>query len=241
MKNVVKMMLLIYFVTSCSSINEFLQDRNLITAKEKVTYRVINKEEIKKEEPKQENKELDKESIKKEIVKSIDKVKEETKKEEPKDLIKEELKKESKEIKEEAVNIDKSRIIVSSIPKQKEEIKIQNKVENKLNENLKAKEVENKNIEKSVVVEEKKELMSNNFVFTDTDEKIIEYISEKVVESKDQIKSKTKDSLNKLAEKGIKLTPKEFLALAYDNIKKTNVNSYILAAARVINTLQRGN
>ena len=46
--------------------------------------------------------------------------------------------------------------------------------------------------------------------------------------------------INRLKEKGINLSAKEFLALAYKNIKDTRVNSYILAVARVMNNVERG-
>ena len=76
--------------------------------------------------------------------------------------------------------------------------------------------------------------------FTSEDEKIIQYISGIVVENESQIKAKTLDSINRLKQKGINLTTKEFLALAYKNIKDTRVNSYILAVARVMNNVERG-
>ena len=76
--------------------------------------------------------------------------------------------------------------------------------------------------------------------FTSEDEKIIQYISGIVVENEAQIKDKTLDSINRLKQKGINLTTKEFLALAYKNIKDTRVNSYILAVARVMNNVERG-
>ena len=76
--------------------------------------------------------------------------------------------------------------------------------------------------------------------FTSEDEKIIQYISSIVVENESQIKDKTLDSINRLKQKGINLTTKEFLALAYKNIKDTRVNSYILAVARVMNNVERG-
>ena len=100
------------------------------------------------------------------------------------------------------------------------------------------------------VTEEKKSIqlinqltkrVSNSTVnFTSEDEKIIQYISGIVVENESQIKAKTLDSINRLKQKGINLTPKEFLALAYKNIKDTRVNSYILAVARVMNNVERG-
>ena len=85
-----------------------------------------------------------------------------------------------------------------------------------------------------------KRVSSSSVNFTSEDEKIIQYISSIVVENEAQIKDKTLDSINRLKQKGINLTTKEFLALAYKNIKDTRVNSYILAVARVMNNVERG-
>ena len=85
-----------------------------------------------------------------------------------------------------------------------------------------------------------KRVSSSSVNFTSEDEKIIQYISSIVVENESQIKDKTLDSINRLKQKGINLTTKEFLALAYKNIKDTRVNSYILAVARVMNNVERG-
>ena len=85
-----------------------------------------------------------------------------------------------------------------------------------------------------------KRVSSSSVNFTSEDEKIIQYISGIVVENEAQIKDKTLDSINRLKQKGINLTTKEFLALAYKNIKDTRVNSYILAVARVMNNVERG-
>ena len=81
---------------------------------------------------------------------------------------------------------------------------------------------------------------NSNVVFNSEDEKIIQYISGLVIENETQIRTKTIDSINRLKEKGINLSAKEFLALAYKNIKDTRVNSYILAVARVMNNVERG-
>ena len=85
-----------------------------------------------------------------------------------------------------------------------------------------------------------KRVSSSSVNFKSEDEKIIQYISSIVVENESQIKDKTLDSINRLKQKGINLTTKEFLALAYKNIKDTRVNSYILAVARVMNNVERG-
>lgn len=74
--------------------------------------------------------------------------------------------------------------------------------------------------------------------FDKTDEQIIEYIAKKVVENEKQIKIKTIESIKILNSKGINLTVKEFLAKVYENIKKSNVSSYILAVARVMNKIE---
>ena len=152
-----------------------------------------------------------------------------------------EKKKESQE--KQAINNKSNKVIIES-PK-----KIDDKKKEKINDIVSSESI---NMENKVnnVTEEKKSIqlinqltkrVSNSTVnFTSEDEKIIQYISGIVVENESQIKAKTLDSINRLKQKGINLTPKEFLALAYKNIKDTRVNSYILAVARVMNNVERG-
>ena len=152
-----------------------------------------------------------------------------------------EKKRESQE--KQAINNKSDKVIVE-IPK-----KIDDKKKEKINDIVSSESI---NMENKVnnVTEEKKSIqlinqltkrVSNSTVnFTSEDEKIIQYISGIVVENESQIKAKTLDSINRLKQKGINLTPKEFLALAYKNIKDTRVNSYILAVARVMNNVERG-
>ena len=149
-----------------------------------------------------------------------------------------------KESQEKQVINNKSDKVIVEIPK-----KIDDKKKEKINDIVSSESI---NMENKVnnVTEEKKSIqlinqltkrVSNSTVnFTSEDEKIIQYISSIVVENESQIKDKTLDSINRLKQKGINLTPKEFLALAYKNIKDTRVNSYILAVARVMNNVERG-
>lgn len=103
--------------------------------------------------------------------------------------------------------------------------------------------LENKKVDEAKIVEVKQEISTiKNFSeikFSKTDNAIVQYIAKRVIEKEEQIKVKTVESIKKLREKGIDLTPSQFLSLAFDNIKKTNVNSFILAAARVINNQEK--
>lgn len=125
------------------------------------------------------------------------------------------------------VNIDKNKIIKS----EKE-----NKKNNK--NQIIAKKVDDVN--NAVLKTKLEKNPEDDLQFNETEEKIIDYIAGKVFENKDQIKKKTIEAINKLKDKGINYTPKEFLAKAYENIEKTNANSFILAVARVINNAERG-
>ena len=149
-----------------------------------------------------------------------------------------------KEYQEKQVINNKSDKVIIESPK-----KIDDKKKEKINDIVSSESI-NMGNKVNNVTEEKKSIqlinqltkrVSNSTVnFTSEDEKIIQYISGIVVENESQIKAKTLDSINRLKQKGINLTPKEFLALAYKNIKDTRVNSYILAVARVMNNVERG-
>ena len=113
-----------------------------------------------------------------------------------------------------------------------------------INDNIKYRVIEKKEINTKATTQLLNKLTTrvtnSNVVFNSEDEKIIQYISGLVIENETQIRTKTIDSINRLKEKGINLSAKEFLALAYKNIKDTRVNSYILAVARVMNNVERG-
>ncbi len=75
--------------------------------------------------------------------------------------------------------------------------------------------------------------------FDATDEKIVAFIDQKVYEDAAQIKQVTIDSLNKLLkEKNIRMTKREFLARTYQIIRDNNMNSFYLAAGRLLNQLK---
>ncbi|NYV28039.1 hypothetical protein HP397_04330 [Streptobacillus felis] len=219
MKKYLGIMILAFTAISCTSLDEYLKDRNLITQNDHIKYIEIKekKEEkpVKKEEKKVETK-------KQEIVKVEKKTEVVEKKVDPKkNVVNPKNAKTNAEV--------KSTIIKSENP-----VKEVKKEEKKV--------VENKVVEKKEVVEVK---VSNTKIeetvvkFDDTDLKIVKFIAEQVVENEEQIKRKTVESIQRLEEKGYKYSAREFLAKAYDNIKKTNVNSYILAAARVMNNIER--
>lgn len=74
--------------------------------------------------------------------------------------------------------------------------------------------------------------------FDETDQKIVDFISEKVYENSEQIKKVTVDSLNiLLTEKNIRMTKREFLARTYQIIRDNDMNSFYLAAGRLLNQL----
>lgn len=74
--------------------------------------------------------------------------------------------------------------------------------------------------------------------FDETDQKIVDFIAEKVYENSEQIKKVTIDSLNiLLTEKNIRMTKREFLARTYQIIRDNNMNSFYLAAGRLLNQL----
>ena len=75
--------------------------------------------------------------------------------------------------------------------------------------------------------------------FDATDQKIVAFIDEKVHEDAAQIRQITIDGLNKLLkEKNIRMTKREFLARTYQIIRDNNMNSYYLAAGRLLNQLK---
>ena len=75
--------------------------------------------------------------------------------------------------------------------------------------------------------------------FDATDQKIVAFIGEKVHEDAAQIRQVTIDGLNKLLkEKNIRMTKREFLARTYQIIRDNNMNSYYLAAGRLLNQLK---
>lgn len=75
--------------------------------------------------------------------------------------------------------------------------------------------------------------------FDATDQKIVAFIDQKVYEDAAQIKQVTVESLNKLLkEKNIRMTKREFLARTYQIIRDNNMNSFYLAAGRLLNQLK---
>ena len=75
--------------------------------------------------------------------------------------------------------------------------------------------------------------------FDETDQKIVAFIDQIVYEDAAQIRQVTVDGLSKLLkEKNIKMTKREFLARTYQIIKENNMNSYYLAAGRLLNQLK---
>ncbi|CAM3123899.1 hypothetical protein [Streptobacillus ratti] len=202
---------LLFTVISCTSLDEYLKEKNLITQNDHIKYVEIKdkKEEVKKEEN-------EKTEVKtKEVVEEV-KTKVEEKKQEVKKTQVITPAKTEKEIK---AGIIKSNHLVKDMKNKDEEPK---------------KEVEPV---LEVVSSKTKETVIN---FDETDLQIVKFIAEQVVENEEQIKKKTIESIQKLESKGYRYSAREFLAKAYDNIKKTNVNSYILAAARVMNSIERG-
>ena len=234
---------LLFYTVSCSSIDSYLKDKNYITFNDNVKYKVI------------ENK-VEKDKITKKVVEDIPKKIDNVKKE----VINKEV------VEKQVVNNKSSKItekVVEETPKKIDNVKkevINKEVVEKQVVNNKSSKITEKGIEeiakknesnkKNNSMEEKtstqiinqltKRVSESTVNFTSEDEKIIQYISGIVVENESQIKAKTLDSINRLKQKGINLTTKEFLALAYKNIKDTRVNSYILAVARVMNNVERG-
>ena len=225
MKKLLYITISMVLVSSCSSIekfNQYLNDKNIVSFKDDVKYKEIkdNKVETKKTVETKKSVEVKKEPVKENKTIKVAEEKVAVKKEES--TVKNDVKKtnEVKEVK--STTVVKNTENKKEVEKPKEVIK---KVE-------------------EVVAENKNSVNNNNNVntvkFEATDEKIIDFIAEKVVESRSQIKQKTAESILKLREKGYNYTPKEFLAKAYENIKLTNVNSFLLATARVMNNIERG-
>lgn len=75
--------------------------------------------------------------------------------------------------------------------------------------------------------------------FDETDQKIVDFIAEKVKENGSQIKKITVDGVNKLQkEKNIRMTKREFLARTYQIIRDNKMTSYYLASARLLNQMK---
>lgn len=91
----------------------------------------------------------------------------------------------------------------------------------------KAKKEKEKN---SVTIDEK---------FDETDQKIVDFIAEKVKEDESQIKKITIDGVNKLQkDKNIRMTKREYLARTYQIIRDNKMTSYYLASARLLNQMK---
>ncbi len=196
---------LLFTVISCTSLDAYLKEKNLITQNDHIKYVEIKekKEEVKKEE------------------------------------IKTELESEP-EIKTEEVEEKKQEVKATIITSAKSEKEIKSSII-KSDHLVKDQKIMNEGIKKVTkpVTEVEKENTEVIVNFDETDLKIVKFIAEQVVENEEQVKRKTIESIQKLESKGYKYSAREFLAKAYDNIKKTNVNSYILAAARVMNSIER--
>lgn len=190
MKKYIILSLISLTFMSCSSIDTYLKDKNILTINDNFRYNVVNKK----------NNTQTSNSIKENEIKKI------------------EIRNGNEKIKQQLDELEKKEVIT------KKEI---------------ATPIENKKIEEAKIIQVKQEISTiknlSEIKFSKTDDAIVQYIAKRVVEKDEQIKRKTIESIKKLREKGIDLTPSQFLSLAFDNIKKTNVNSFILAAARVMN------
>ncbi|WP_073508065.1 hypothetical protein [Streptobacillus notomytis] len=191
---------LLFTAISCTSLDAYLKEKNLITQNDHIKYVEIKE---KKEE------------------------------------IKTELESEP-EIKTEEVEEKKQEVKATIITSAKSEKEIKSSII-KSDHLVKDQKIMNEGIKKVTkpVTEVEKENTEVIVNFDETDLKIVKFIAEQVVENEEQVKRKTIESIQKLESKGYKYSAREFLAKAYDNIKKTNVNSYILAAARVMNSIER--
>ena len=75
--------------------------------------------------------------------------------------------------------------------------------------------------------------------FDETDQKIVDFIDQKVYEDAAQIKKITVESIQKLQdEKNIRMTKREFLARTYQIIRDNNMTSFYLAVARLLNEIK---
>jgi hypothetical protein len=75
--------------------------------------------------------------------------------------------------------------------------------------------------------------------FDATDQKIVDFIDQKVYEDAAQIKKITVESIQKLQdEKNIRMTKREFLARTYQIIRDNNMTSFYLAVARLLNEIK---
>ena len=75
--------------------------------------------------------------------------------------------------------------------------------------------------------------------FDSTDQKIVDFIDQKVYEDSAQIKKITVESIQKLQEeKNIRMTKREFLARTYQIIRDNNMTSFYLAVARLLNEIK---
>ena len=75
--------------------------------------------------------------------------------------------------------------------------------------------------------------------FDATDQKIVDFIDQKVYEDSAQIKKITVESIQKLQdEKKIRMTKREFLARTYQIIRDNNMTSFYLAVARLLNEIK---
>ena len=75
--------------------------------------------------------------------------------------------------------------------------------------------------------------------FDATDQKIVDFIDQKVYEDATQIKKITVESIQKLQdEKNIRMTKREFLARTYQIIRDNNMTSFYLAVARLLNEIK---
>lgn len=97
--------------------------------------------------------------------------------------------------------------------------------------------------EKARKAEEKAKKEKNSVTidekFDETDQKIVDFIAEKVKEDESQIKKITIDGVNKLQkDKNIRMTKREYLARTYQIIRDNKMTSYYLASARLLNQMK---
>lgn len=104
-------------------------------------------------------------------------------------------------------------------------------------------EIEKKETNKVITAKENKKTTKKVTVdetFDATDQKIVDFIAEKVKEDGEQIKKITIEGVNKLQnEKNIRMTKREFLARTYQIIRDNKMTSYYLASARLLNQMKK--
>lgn len=111
---------------------------------------------------------------------------------------------------------------------------------------LKEKIYKEKKVSKNVenIRKENTYISKNNFEknknFDETEEKLVNFIADKVYETPEQVKEITVDGIEKLMkDKNIRMTKREFLARTYHIIRENNMTSYYLATGRLLNQVKK--